>query len=191
MLPDGVATWLPDYLIYTKSVRYLPDLILSYVWYPHRYKDRPPTFFFFLSPIFSLFPFSPFPLLSRRSLLPLFNPSHSFSQQLSLSQWFAFFASFLSLLPPFLLSLVMLFGDDIRRPLLVGKQIFFRFIHYLSWLDYVSQPTMQNYDVYHDRYLKWDCQNQHNTTFFDKCCHPLLVDFLLPFLLPAHIPPEW
>jgi hypothetical protein len=22
--------------------------------------------------------------------------------------------------------------------------------------------------------LKWDCQNQHNTTFFDKCCHPLL-----------------
>ncbi|KAH9996797.1 RlpA-like double-psi beta-barrel-protein domain-containing protein-containing protein [Russula vinacea] len=33
---------------------------------------------------------------------------------------------------------------------------------------------LQNYGVYHDRYLQWDCENQHNTTFFETCCHPLL-----------------
>lgn len=33
---------------------------------------------------------------------------------------------------------------------------------------------LQNYDVYHERYLKWNCQKQHNSTYFDKCCHPLL-----------------
>jgi len=33
---------------------------------------------------------------------------------------------------------------------------------------------LQNYDEYHSRYLDWGCQKQHNTTFFDKCCHPLL-----------------
>ena len=26
----------------------------------------------------------------------------------------------------------------------------------------------------HTRYLALDCQSQHNTTFFDDCCHPLL-----------------
>jgi len=33
---------------------------------------------------------------------------------------------------------------------------------------------LQNYDEYHGRYLDWGCQKQHNTTYFDKCCHPLL-----------------
>jgi len=33
---------------------------------------------------------------------------------------------------------------------------------------------LQEYNDYHHRYLKWKCQDQHNTTFFDKCCHPLL-----------------
>jgi rare lipoprotein A (peptidoglycan hydrolase) len=33
---------------------------------------------------------------------------------------------------------------------------------------------LQDYEVYHERYLEWDCHKQHNTTFFDKCCHPLL-----------------
>jgi len=33
---------------------------------------------------------------------------------------------------------------------------------------------LQNYDDYHVRYIQWDCQKQHNTTFFDECCHPLL-----------------
>jgi len=33
---------------------------------------------------------------------------------------------------------------------------------------------LQDYDAYHTRYLEWGCQKQHNTTFFAKCCHPLL-----------------
>jgi len=33
---------------------------------------------------------------------------------------------------------------------------------------------LQNYGKYHTRYLEWNCDKQHNTTFFDKCCHPLL-----------------
>lgn len=70
---------------------------------------------------------------------------------------------------------MLLDDDNIRRPPPAGKQVFFRFIHYLSELDHVSQPPFQNYTAYHERYLKWDCENKHNTTFFDKCCHPLLV----------------
>ncbi len=74
----------------------------------------------------------------------------------------------------------MLF-DDTRSPP-AGKQRFFRFIHYLSELNHVSQPPLQNYDQYHERYLQWGCQKQHNTTFFDKCCHPLLVGFRVAIL---------
>ncbi|KAF8478570.1 plant expansin [Russula ochroleuca] len=33
---------------------------------------------------------------------------------------------------------------------------------------------LQNYTTYHERYLNWDCDKQHNTDFFEKCCHPLL-----------------
>jgi len=33
---------------------------------------------------------------------------------------------------------------------------------------------LQDYKSYHERYLSWNCEKQHNTTFFDKCCHPLL-----------------
>lgn len=43
---------------------------------------------------------------------------------------------------------------------------------------------MQSYPEYHDRYLLWDCQNKHNSSFFDKCCHPLLVGFCLANLVP-------
>ena len=75
----------------------------------------------------------------------------------------------------------MLF-DDTRRPPPAGKQIFFRFIYYLSELNHVSQPLLQSYDVYHERYLKWGCQKQHNTTFFNNCCHPLLVRFCVAIL---------
>lgn len=35
---------------------------------------------------------------------------------------------------------------------------------------------LENYDTYHTRYLALSCQTQHNTTFFDSCCHPLLVN---------------
>jgi len=33
---------------------------------------------------------------------------------------------------------------------------------------------LQKYPDYHARYLKWKCEDKHNTTFFDTCCHPLL-----------------
>lgn len=35
--------------------------------------------------------------------------------------------------------------------------------------------SMQDYDVYHTRYLALGCQDKHGTEFFDLCCHPLLV----------------
>lgn len=34
---------------------------------------------------------------------------------------------------------------------------------------------LEDYDAYHLRYLALGCQNKHNTTFFDDCCHPLLA----------------
>ncbi|KAG1756705.1 plant expansin [Suillus paluster] len=33
--------------------------------------------------------------------------------------------------------------------------------------------ALEPYDTYHCRYLSIDCQDQHGTTFFDQCCHPL------------------
>jgi len=33
---------------------------------------------------------------------------------------------------------------------------------------------LQKYGDYHTRYLKWKCDEKHNTTYFDTCCHPLL-----------------
>jgi hypothetical protein len=34
---------------------------------------------------------------------------------------------------------------------------------------------LEVYDVYHTRYQAIGCENKHNTTFFDFCCHPLLA----------------
>jgi cobalamin biosynthesis Mg chelatase CobN len=34
---------------------------------------------------------------------------------------------------------------------------------------------LEDYNTYHARYLALDCQDQHDTTFFDDCCHPLLA----------------
>jgi hypothetical protein len=84
----------------------------------------------------------------------------------------------------------MLFDDTKQRPP-AGSQASFRFIHYLSELNHVSQPSLQNYDKYHTRYLEWNCDKQHNTTFFDKCCHPLLVGFRVAILGPYSYHPEW
>ncbi|THH00429.1 hypothetical protein EW145_g7079 [Phellinidium pouzarii] len=33
---------------------------------------------------------------------------------------------------------------------------------------------LENYTVYHTRYLALDCQDNHGKPFFDACCHPLL-----------------
>jgi len=35
---------------------------------------------------------------------------------------------------------------------------------------------LEDYHVYHARYLALDCQNKHNTDFFAQCCHPLLAN---------------
>lgn len=34
--------------------------------------------------------------------------------------------------------------------------------------------SLEDYATYHTRYLAIDCQSQHNTPFFDRCCHPLM-----------------
>jgi len=34
---------------------------------------------------------------------------------------------------------------------------------------------LESYESYHKYYLSIDCENHHNTTFFDDCCHPLLA----------------
>ncbi|WWC96959.1 hypothetical protein V866_003836 [Kwoniella sp. B9012] len=35
---------------------------------------------------------------------------------------------------------------------------------------------LEDYDTYHARYIALDCHSQHNSTFFDDCCHPLLAN---------------
>ncbi|KAH8833660.1 RlpA-like double-psi beta-barrel-protein domain-containing protein-containing protein [Flagelloscypha sp. PMI_526] len=34
---------------------------------------------------------------------------------------------------------------------------------------------LEDYTTYHLRYLAIDCDDKHNTDFFDKCCHPMLA----------------
>ncbi|PPQ72589.1 hypothetical protein CVT26_003692 [Gymnopilus dilepis] len=34
---------------------------------------------------------------------------------------------------------------------------------------------LEDYNVYHTRYMALSCENKHNTAFFDECCHPLLA----------------
>jgi hypothetical protein len=34
---------------------------------------------------------------------------------------------------------------------------------------------LENYDVYHDRYVALSCQGRHGDAFFESCCHPLLA----------------
>ncbi|KAJ7632679.1 barwin-like endoglucanase [Roridomyces roridus] len=34
---------------------------------------------------------------------------------------------------------------------------------------------LEDYTAYHTRYLAIDCENKHNTTTFDLCCHPMLA----------------
>lgn len=39
-----------------------------------------------------------------------------------------------------------------------------------------ASTYLEPYMTYHIRYMALDCQDKHNTSFFDTCCHPLLVD---------------
>ncbi|KAF8197448.1 expansin family protein [Pholiota molesta] len=53
-----------------------------------------------------------------------------------------------------------------------------------GWLTAV----LEDYDTYHTRYMALSCNTQHDTTFFDQCCHPLLANESLS-ALPAQCDP--
>ncbi|VDB83042.1 unnamed protein product [Peniophora sp. CBMAI 1063] len=38
-----------------------------------------------------------------------------------------------------------------------------------GWITDIMEP----YDEYHTRYMALDCEDQHDTAFFDLCCHPM------------------
>jgi hypothetical protein len=48
---------------------------------------------------------------------------------------------------------------------------------------------LESYMTYHTRYIELDCQAQHDTAFFNTCCHPLLKDESLS-TLPAECTPS-
>ncbi|KAF7792963.1 hypothetical protein EIP86_004066 [Pleurotus ostreatoroseus] len=37
-----------------------------------------------------------------------------------------------------------------------------------------NTDLLEPYDTYNTRYLALDCEDKHDTSFFDDCCHPLL-----------------
>ncbi|KAI0709271.1 RlpA-like double-psi beta-barrel-protein domain-containing protein-containing protein [Earliella scabrosa] len=41
--------------------------------------------------------------------------------------------------------------------------------------DTYYEGYLEPYQTYHHRYLAIDCDEQHNTAFFDRCCHPMLA----------------
>ncbi|WWC87897.1 uncharacterized protein L201_002796 [Kwoniella dendrophila CBS 6074] len=49
---------------------------------------------------------------------------------------------------------------------------------------------LEDYDVYHARYIALECSAQHNSTFFDDCCHPLLANETLTEHRPAYCTPQ-
>lgn len=52
-----------------------------------------------------------------------------------------------------------------------------------------AEGYLEPYATYHTRYLALDCQAQHNTTFFDDCCHPLLANETLS-ARPSYCTPD-
>ncbi|WVQ93434.1 hypothetical protein IAU59_000506 [Kwoniella sp. CBS 9459] len=55
-----------------------------------------------------------------------------------------------------------------------------------------AEGYLENYDVYHARYIALGCSGQHtaNATFFDDCCHPLLATETLAEARPAYCVPS-
>lgn len=49
---------------------------------------------------------------------------------------------------------------------------------------------LEDYQVYHTRYLALECQNKHKTSFFDACCHPLLATETLASARPKQCIPS-
>jgi len=52
-----------------------------------------------------------------------------------------------------------------------------------------NKDLLEPYRVYNERYLAWGCKTHHNTTFFDKCCHPLLKNECIDVLEDRGCPP--
>jgi hypothetical protein len=50
--------------------------------------------------------------------------------------------------------------------------------------------ALESYDVYHTRYMALGCNTQHNTAFFDQCCHPILASQNLETTLPKQCIPS-
>ncbi|KAH8116920.1 hypothetical protein DFH11DRAFT_1578189 [Phellopilus nigrolimitatus] len=49
---------------------------------------------------------------------------------------------------------------------------------------------LENYTVYHTRYLALGCEYKHGQTFFDQCCHPLKKNETLQANRPAQCTPS-
>ncbi|WVQ79098.1 hypothetical protein IAT38_001192 [Cryptococcus sp. DSM 104549] len=56
--------------------------------------------------------------------------------------------------------------------------------------DSYSEGYLESYDEYHTRYIALECYNQHNSTFFDDCCHPLLANETLADARPSYCSPN-
>lgn len=52
-----------------------------------------------------------------------------------------------------------------------------------------AEGYLERYDVYHTRYVAIDCKAKHDTSFFDKCCHPMLASETLAKNRPAECNP--
>ncbi|OCF43366.1 hypothetical protein I317_02805 [Kwoniella heveanensis CBS 569] len=55
-----------------------------------------------------------------------------------------------------------------------------------------AEGYLENYDVYHARYIALGCSGQQtaNATFFDDCCHPLLANETLEESRPSYCIPS-
>lgn len=56
-----------------------------------------------------------------------------------------------------------------------------------------AEGYLEDYDIYHKRYIDLGCNTKHNTTFFDLCCHPMLATETLaknraPQCVPSQTP---
>lgn len=49
---------------------------------------------------------------------------------------------------------------------------------------------LEPYSTYHERYLALNCETQHDTTFFNDCCHPMLATENLKENRPAQCTPS-
>jgi len=49
---------------------------------------------------------------------------------------------------------------------------------------------LEDYETYHIRYLALDCQDKHDTKFFNQCCHPLLATQTLEADRPPQCIPD-